>query len=106
MTEKERQDTKMATLYEIRLILTNGNKKEYTLEELCELLDKIAMAKEQEQGWGGEAPAGIQGLFCDFQLNVYRALSKTEFTNSFPVHFINGREIFLQIILRFATHYT
>ena len=50
MTEKERQDIKMAALYEIRLILTNGDKKEYTLEELCELLDKIAMAKEQEQG--------------------------------------------------------
>jgi hypothetical protein len=47
MTEKERQDTKMATLYEIRLILTNGEKKEYTLEELVELLDKLAMAKEQ-----------------------------------------------------------
>ena len=49
MTEKERQDTKMATLYELRLILTSGAKKEYTIEELCELLDKIAMAKEQEQ---------------------------------------------------------
>ena len=49
MTEKERQDTKMATLYELRLILTSGDKKEYTIDELCELLDKIAMAKEQEQ---------------------------------------------------------
>lgn len=48
MTEKERQDTKMATLYELRLILTNGDKKEYTTEEIVQLLDKLAMAKEQE----------------------------------------------------------
>ena len=27
MTEKERQDTKMATLYELRLLFTNGEKK-------------------------------------------------------------------------------
>lgn len=48
MTEKERQDTKMATLYELRLIFTNGEKKDYTTEEIVELLDKLAMAKEQE----------------------------------------------------------
>ena len=48
MTEKERQDTKMATLYELRLIFTTGEKKDYTIEEIVELLDKLAMAKEQE----------------------------------------------------------
>lgn len=48
MTEKERQDTKMATLYKLRLIFSNGEKKEYTTEEIVELLDKLAMAKEQE----------------------------------------------------------
>lgn len=48
MTEKDRQDTKMATLYELRLIFSNGEKREYTAEEIVELLDKIAMAKEQE----------------------------------------------------------
>ncbi len=48
MTEKERQDTKMATLYELPLIFTNGEKKDYTTEEIVELLDKLAMAKEQE----------------------------------------------------------
>lgn len=48
MTDKERRDTKMATLYELRLILKKGEKKEYTLEELLDLLDKIADAKEQE----------------------------------------------------------
>lgn len=48
MTEKERYDAKMTTLYELRLLLKNGDKKEYTLDELLELLDKIALAKEQE----------------------------------------------------------
>lgn len=48
MPEKERQDTKMATLYELRLIFTNGEKKQYSTEEIVELLDKIATAKEQE----------------------------------------------------------
>lgn len=38
----------MATLYELRLIFTNGEKNEYTKEEIVELLDKIAMAKEQK----------------------------------------------------------
>lgn len=47
MSDKERQDTKMATLYELRLIFANGEKKEYTKEEIVELLDKIAVAKEQ-----------------------------------------------------------
>ena len=42
MTEKERKDTKMATLYELRLIFTQGEKKQYTKEEIVELLDKIA----------------------------------------------------------------
>ncbi len=48
MTERERQDTKMATIYELRLIFTNGEKKNYTTEEIVELLDKLALAKEQE----------------------------------------------------------
>ncbi len=48
MTEKERRDVKMATLYELRLIFTNGDKKEFTTEEIVELLDKIALAKDQD----------------------------------------------------------
>ena len=48
MNERERQDTKMATIYELRLIFTNGEKKNYTTEEIVELLDKLALAKEQE----------------------------------------------------------
>ena len=52
ITEKERMDTKMATLYELRLIITSGEKKEYTADEIVELLDKIAMAKDQQQRKG------------------------------------------------------
>lgn len=48
MTDKERKDTKMATIYELRLLFTSGEKKEYTVEEIAELLDKIAAAKDQE----------------------------------------------------------
>lgn len=48
MTEKERKDTKMATLYELRLIFTQGEKEQYSREEIVELLDKIAIAKESE----------------------------------------------------------
>ena len=47
MTREERQDTKLATIYELRLLFSSGDKKEYTREELLDLLDKIAMAKEQ-----------------------------------------------------------
>ncbi len=48
MTEREMQSVKMSTLYELRLIFTNREKTEYTKDEIVELLDKIAMAKEQE----------------------------------------------------------
>lgn len=48
MTEKERKDTKMAMLYELRLLFTQGEKEQYTKEEIVELLDKIATAKGTE----------------------------------------------------------
>ena len=48
MTEKEMQTVKMSTLYELRLILTQGDKKEYSTDEIVELLDKIATAKDQK----------------------------------------------------------
>lgn len=48
MTEKEMKTIKMSTLYELRLLFSNGEKKEYTREEILELLDKIALAKEPE----------------------------------------------------------
>ena len=48
MTKEERIDTKMATLYELRLIIANGEKEEYSRKELLEIIDKIAMAKDQK----------------------------------------------------------
>ena len=47
-TEKERKDTQKALLYDLRLIFSNGEKDNYTKQEIVELLDKIAMAKDQE----------------------------------------------------------
>ncbi len=47
-TEKERKDTQMATLYELRLIFSGGEKEQYSRDEILELLDKIAIAKGQE----------------------------------------------------------
>ena len=47
-TEKERKDTQKALLYDLRLIFSNGEKETYTKTEIVELLDKIAMAKDQE----------------------------------------------------------
>ena len=48
MTEKEMKTIKMSTLYELRLLFTQGQKEQYTKEEIVELLDQIATAKEQE----------------------------------------------------------
>ena len=48
MTEKEMHTVKMSTLYELRLIFTQGEKKQYSTEEIVELLDKIATAKDQK----------------------------------------------------------
>ena len=48
MTEKEMQTVKMSTLYELRLIFTQGEKKQYSTDEIVELLDKIATAKDQK----------------------------------------------------------
>lgn len=38
----------MATLYELRLIFSQGEKEQYSREEIVELLDKIATAKEAD----------------------------------------------------------
>ena len=43
MTEKEMNTVKMSTLYELRLIFTQGDKKEYSTEEIVELLDKMCI---------------------------------------------------------------
>ena len=47
-SEKEIKIIQQAAIYDLRLIFTNGEKKQYTTEEIVELLDKIAMSKNQE----------------------------------------------------------
>ena len=47
-TEKEYKVIEKATLYDLRLIFSTGEKDTYTREEIVELLDKIALAKDQE----------------------------------------------------------
>ena len=47
-TEKERRDTQQAVLYDLRRLLKNSGKDTYSVEELCNLLDTIADAKDQE----------------------------------------------------------
>ena len=46
-TESERKDTQLATIYELRLLIKKSG-KDYTNEELCNLIDTIAEAKDQE----------------------------------------------------------
>lgn len=47
VNDKERNDTKMATLYELRLAIDKSSKEEYTKEEILEFLDTVA-AKDQK----------------------------------------------------------
>lgn len=54
-TEKEHKIIQKALLYDLRLIFSTGEKDTYTRDEIVELLDKIALAKDQEQPKG---PAG------------------------------------------------
>jgi len=46
--EKERKDTQKAILYDLRLIIKASEKEQYTKDELLDLLDTIAAAKDQE----------------------------------------------------------
>ena len=46
LAEEEYKIIEKATLYDLRLIFSNGEKDTYTREEIVELLDKIAMAKD------------------------------------------------------------
>lgn len=48
MTDKEIKAVEKATIYDLRRIFTRGEKREYTTDEIAELLDKIAEAKGQE----------------------------------------------------------
>ncbi|MCI9473451.1 MAG: hypothetical protein HFF31_05505 [Flavonifractor sp.] len=47
-TEKERKDTQKAMLYDLRLIVKASEKEHYTKDELLDLFDTIAAAKDQE----------------------------------------------------------
>lgn len=47
MPDKERRDAQQALLYELRRLIKKSG-KDYTNEELCDLLDTIAEAKDQE----------------------------------------------------------
>lgn len=47
-TERDYKTIEKATLYDLRLLFSSGEKENYTKQEIVELLDKIAMAKDQE----------------------------------------------------------
>lgn len=44
-TEKEMKKIELATVYEIRLLLTSDDKSEYSKEELLQILDQYARDK-------------------------------------------------------------
>ena len=44
-TEKEMKKIELATVYEIRLLLTSDDKDEYSKEELLQILDQYARDK-------------------------------------------------------------
>lgn len=46
-TEKEIKSIEKAVIYDLRRLLKNSGKDSYTLEELFNLLDTIADAKDQ-----------------------------------------------------------
>lgn len=48
LNQKEIDTVKRSTLYELRLSISQNPKEEYTKEELLNLIDTIAIAKEQE----------------------------------------------------------
>lgn len=47
LTEEDYRVIEKATIYDLRLIFCNGEEDTYTREEIVELLDKIAMAKDE-----------------------------------------------------------
>ena len=48
LSEKDYKVIEKAVLYDLRLLFSSGEKETYTKSEIVELLDKIAMAKDQE----------------------------------------------------------
>ena len=47
-TEKDYKVIEKATLYDLRRLIKNGDKDTYTKDELCNLIDTIADAKDQQ----------------------------------------------------------
>ena len=45
-TEKEIKCIELATIYELRLVLADMNRKEFTIEEIGEILDNFAKTKK------------------------------------------------------------
>lgn len=45
-TEAEMKKIELATLYELRLTISESDKTDYTKEELLQLLDQIAIVKK------------------------------------------------------------
>ena len=48
MTDKERKDTQKALLFDLYLLIKHNDKDTYTVEELLNLFETIAEAKDQE----------------------------------------------------------
>ena len=47
-TEKDYKTIEKATLHDLRLLIKASEKEQYTKEELMDLIDTIAAAKDQE----------------------------------------------------------
>ena len=45
VTDKERTDTQLAMLYDLRLQIKKSEKEEFTKQDILELLDNIALEK-------------------------------------------------------------
>lgn len=45
-SERDYNTIERSMIYKIRLIFSNGEKETYTKQEITELLDKLALAKE------------------------------------------------------------
>ena len=48
MTDKERTDTQLATLFDLRLQIKKEKKETYTKDEILELLDTVAQEKSSK----------------------------------------------------------
>ena len=48
VTDRERTDTQLATLYDLRLQIKKSEKEEYTRTEILELLDSVALEKSSK----------------------------------------------------------